>query len=778
MSTLLTGNNPTEHLVGLHRVGEGAMRLYFREGGRIGTQDERFYPFFHLSDSSLIKRFGRKHWLKELAGSGFYRFLCVFEEWSSMWEAVRIVMEESSRAQFAKPTSYADVEQLHLIPDPVAQFLLQSGFTLFKGLDFDDLVRMQLDIETYTSGPHRFSNARVPGDRIIVIALSDNQGWEHVIEGRRKSEEAMLRELIEVIRTRDPDIIEGHNILGFDFPYILARCAQHGLTFPIGRDGSEPALIGRGFTADAEDVSLMEVAGRHVVDTFLLVQNYDQSKHSMESYGLKYAARFFGLSSAGRTYIEGDKITWYWDNDPQTLLAYAFDDVREAGALSTHLAGSAFYLSRLVPMTLGTIVRGGSASKIESLLLRAYLHARMALPRPEAGTQTTGGYTDLFLTGLVGPVVHADVESLYPAIMLSQRIQPSTDHAGVFLQLLEELTAMRIDAKRAMQASKEQRERSRLDAVQSSFKILINSFYGYLGYSRALFNDYVSADRVTKAGQVILRSMIQKIREDGGTVVEVDTDGVLYLPPAGTETEEQARSHVGSISSRMPRGISVAFNGMYLRMLSYRKKNYALLERDGRMTIKGSSLISRSMEGFGRRFVREAVALLLKEDIAGLHALYVDLYNKIASRALDVRELARSEVLRDPIPVYLEEVRSGRRNRSAAYEVAIASGKEAKPGNRIAYYIIGSDPNARVFDNCRSVDEWNPNFPDENSAFYLQRLDEFAAKFKDLFSPQHFREVFTAESLFPFDASVVTLVVTEVSGDAMPSDDPSSEPVI
>ena len=40
-------------------------------------------------------------------------------------------------------------------------------------------------------------------------------------------------------------------------------------------------------------------------------------------------------------------------------------------------------------------------------------------------------------------------------------------------------------------------ERTALDARQSSMKILINSFYGYLAYNRALFNDYRAADAVT-----------------------------------------------------------------------------------------------------------------------------------------------------------------------------------------------------------------------------------------------------------------------------------------
>ncbi|MGA9120285.1 MAG: DNA polymerase domain-containing protein, partial [Bacteroidota bacterium] len=751
--------------VGFHPVGDGLMRLYFRDAGGIRTQDERFYPFFHLAESGLIRRFGRKHWMKELSGTGYYRFVCVFEDWASMWEAVRIAMEESARSGFSRPTSYAELEQMYLVPDPSTQFLMQSGYTLFKGLTFDDLNRLQLDIETYSSDPHRFSNAKIPADRIILIALSDARGWEHIIDGRRKSEQAMLTELANIILERNPDILEGHNILGFDLPYILTRCALHGINFPIGRDGSIPVLTTRGYRGEGEDTPHIDIAGRHIIDTLLLVQNYDATKRSMESYGLKYAARFFGFASETRTYIEGDRIAWYWDNDPQALLPYALDDVRETGMLSAHLSGSAIFLARMVPSSLATIIRGGAASKIEALLLRAYLHARHSLSRPGEGVQTTGGYTDLFLTGLVGPVVHADVESLYPAIMLSHRIQPAGDHLGVFLQLLEELTAMRIDAKRAMQAAKEERERSRLDAVQSAFKILINSFYGYLGYSRALFNDFPSADRVTSTGQQILRSMIHEIQHDGGTVVEVDTDGVLFIAPEGIQGEEGARSYVGSLSSRMPRGITVAFSGMYARMLSYRRKNYALLEVGGRVTIKGSSLVSRSMEGFGRRFVRDAVGHLLRGEIAALHDLYVDTYNRIAARTLDVRELARVEVLRDPLPVYLEEVQGGKRNKSAAYEVAITSGKEPRAGTRIAYYVTGSDAGVRVSDHSRSVDEWNPNFPDENTAFYLQRLDEFAAKFRDFFSPQHFREIFSAENLFPFDPSSIELVVTKVTSE-------------
>ena len=44
-------------------------------------------------------------------------------------------------------------------------------------------------------------------------------------------------------------------------------------------------------------------------------------------------------------------------------------------------------------------------------------------------------------------------------------------------------------------------------------------------------------------------------------------------------------------------------DGRAKAMLSYKKKNYALLGYDERITVKGSSLSSRSLEKFGRNFL-------------------------------------------------------------------------------------------------------------------------------------------------------------------------------
>src|SRR5262249_43212504 len=158
------------------------------------------------------------------------------------------------------------------------------------------------DIETYSTHSASFSNANKREDRIILVALSDNRGWEHVVGGKHMTEKALLHELVQLITKHDPDVIEGHNIFNFDLPYILKRCEYHGIPFAVGRDGSVPnSYEGKmSFAERSIDTTTYEIAGRHIVDTMFLLQGYDTTKRTLESYGLKYAARHFGFAKQDR----------------------------------------------------------------------------------------------------------------------------------------------------------------------------------------------------------------------------------------------------------------------------------------------------------------------------------------------------------------------------------------------------------------------------------------------------------------------------------------------
>ena len=750
---VLFGHDPTPGLVALHplRSGNGSeqarMRVYRRQelSGVPATEDVAYYPFLFLTDFQALRGFPRQRFrCQTLRGRHAYRHLIVFDTWSAYHDAVRHLR--------AHPSAH-----VYRIANPAQQYLMQSGRTLFKGMAFDDLHRMQLDIEV-VSKPGTFPHAQRPEDSIVIIALGDNRGWQEIIDGREQSEKDMLARLVAVIRRCDPDVIEGHNIYAFDLAYIMARSARLGVDFAVGRDGSAPRAFASAmrFAERSVDLPAVDIAGRHVIDTYLQIMAFDVFKRDLPGYGLKAAARYFGLQADDRTYVKGEDISQVWRDEPERLIDYARHDVLETERLARLLSGSAFYLTRIVPMPYGQVARTGPAAKIEALMVRGYLRQKHALPAGGGGASRhmRGGYVNIFATGVVGPVVYADVESLYPSIMLNYDVYPATDHLGFFQVLLARLTDLRLATKQRMQAVTGRQEAGALDAQQSSYKILINSFYGQLGFSAALFNDFDAADRVASIGQEIIRQVIDAIHAGGGNAVEVDTDGVLFVPPPGIRGETAERVFVDEINRQMPVGIRLGYDGRYRRMLSYKVKNYALLTYDGRVQCKGSSLVSRAMEPFGRLFVLDAIGLLLAEDVQGLHDLYTHTRTRVLRHELRVEDFARTETLKESEAEYQAGVAAGRRTRAAAYELAIArardTGQAVRKGEQIAYYVSGSGAHVTAFHNARLASNWNPAHPDENTEYYLRRLDEHARKFVVFFRPDDFARVFSPDDLFGF----------------------------
>jgi len=320
-------------------------------------------------------------------------------------------------------------------------------------------------------------------------------------------------------------------------------------------------------------------------------------------------------------------------------------DVRETRRLAEVVCPTEFYQTQMVPDVYQSVAVTGSGAKINSVFVRAYLQRRHAVARQQAPVAYGGGYTEMRVSGVVRHIVKADVESLYPSIMLSRGITSSSDTLNLFLPLLKELTERRLKAKgRAKQsaAGNDARRTAYWDGLQSSYKLLINSFYGYLG-APFYFNDYQAAAKVTEIGQEIVKQIAAELENRGATVVEIDTDGVYFQPPPGVEGPETEEAFVARVGKSLPEGIRLAFDGRYAVMLSLKAKNYVLVTYEGKKTFKGSSLRSRADERFGRRFLSEAVDLLLADKKEELSALYTRLLGKIENRELSIDEIARRE---------------------------------------------------------------------------------------------------------------------------------------
>lgn len=659
-----------------------------------------------------------------LAGDNPYRILARFPTWAALERALGHLRKTTGRTASDPGAPY------FVLRDPAQQFLLDTGRTSFRDLLLPDLTFLFLDIETDCGPGREFSNPDREEDRILAIALSDGQGWEQILDGRDLDEKTILKKFVEIVRKRNPDVVAGHNLFKFDLPYIETRAKRHRVPLSLGRDGSKPESHASRFNAAERVVSYprAHLHGRQVVDTYLLALVYDVSHRAMEGHGLKSVARYFGVAAPDRTYIEGREIANAFRDDHDAFLRYAADDIRETAAIAPILLAAAYAQSQILPFPLETVCVRGNAGKIEALLLREYLRARHSLPAPEPARSFEGGYTDLFFEGLARDVHHCDVRSLYPSILLQAGRNPRNDSLGIFLQLLAHLRDFRIDAKkRAQDPGLAPAVAGRWDALQTTFKILINSFYGYLGFGQARFNDYDLAAAVTEQGRDILRGMVAKLRELGALPIEIDTDGIYFTPPSGQDAKSLARFQT-DFRSHLPEGIEVEFDGRYPAMFSYKMKNYALLEDDGTVVLKGAALKSRGLEPYQRDFLREWITLTLQGRPDDIPAMVARRRADVAGRKLPVAALAKTEMLADAPATYQRKREAGGKSRQPAYEVALASGREFQAGDAISYYVTGDKKNVPIHANAKLAAAFDPDHRDENVPFYLAKLDALAKK--------------------------------------------------
>jgi DNA polymerase elongation subunit (family B) len=467
------------------------------------------------------------------------------------------------------------------------------------------------------------------------------------------------------------------------------------------------------------------------VDTWILSQFYDISNRELESLSLKEMARHFGLASEDRTYIEGSQISRVYDENPEELYRYALDDVRETRGLSDLLTPSYFIQAQIFPYSFQDVIVRGNATKINALFLREYLRQKHSLPAPPAESKEfAGGYTSIFQEGVVKNVMHCDVTSLYPSIMLVKQVKPAQDQLNIFLPLLKDLRAFRVEAKRLALSATGSTERTHYQALQTTFKILINSFYGYLGTSFSSFADFQAAGEITATGQAILKRMIEWLQRAGCEVVELDTDGIYFVPPPGRQTWQDCQELISDLASTLPEGIDVELDGQYQAMFSYKMKNYALLSPSGKLTIKGSGLRSRGLERFQRQFLRDLILLLLRDEGSNGQLLFEETLARIERHQLDISDLCKTETLSESLAAYQQKVKEGKRNPAALYELAVQSGRAYQPGDQLSYYVTGTRKNVTAYENCKLATQWDRANPDENTAYYKAKLEELYEKFK------------------------------------------------
>ncbi len=648
-------------------VTAAGLRLYFHDGAAFRSETVPFQPYALLTsrvtdipDCEIIP----------LAGAGDFCRAAVFPSLESYENALPELKKNSG---------------VMVLRDMLQQALGGSGRRLFTGMEFSELRRMQFAV-----------TADDEGREISQISVRFN-GTTQTFSG---SEREILARFNAEIKTCDPDVLEGFNICRGDLPLLTKRAKALKTTFDCGRNGGNFVMRASRFSAADKQISYnrFSLDGRHIIDLLHVVTLYDAVHRELEDFELETIKEYFQLNAETAEELS-DK-------------------------LSAMLTPAYFYRTRELPLGYQDCILRGSGSALDALFIAEYLNAGHAIPFPETARRYSGALSGAEAHGLFRNVCHCDVRSLYPSLLLMFSQSPARDELGIFLKYLEKLRRFRLDAKDKMRSLAPGRERSEFEALQSSFKVLINSFYGYLGFAQGCFNDYDLAEKITSAGRELLGKLSLHLTELGAQVIEMDTDGIYFQLP-----ENAGADFYPAVTSVLPPGIELEFDACYPAMYSYKAKNYALLNSDGSVSLTGAALKSRALEPFQRSFILETVTALLHGKTDETEKIYRRYHEAISNHTLALENFAKSEVLSDSPENYSRKLSSGSARRSAAFELALASGRKYRAGDRVRFYVTGNKAKVPVVGNSRLFDIANTSERDENVPYYLAKLEALRQMF-------------------------------------------------
>jgi len=245
------------------------------------------------------------------------------------------------------------------------------------------------------------------------------------------------------VTAADPDVIENHNLHGFDLPFSSGA-----------RDPGVPLGLGR-----IPSLGVRQ-RGRGGPDT-LRAARARVHRHARRGAPLRLrGARAARPRAEGRgaalRHLRARARADPRRPDPRDVpdrsrarppLRHA--DVREVAALARCWAARRTRWRNWRRVATNASPTPARDRVIDPLLVRTYLRAGHALPVHESGDGTThsGAALHLFATG-VADGGEGDVASLYPSLMRTHRIGPGRDRLGAMLALVDGLVERRLAAKR------------------------------------------------------------------------------------------------------------------------------------------------------------------------------------------------------------------------------------------------------------------------------------------------------------------------------------------
>ncbi len=638
-------------------------RVFTRTAQSVTFHDYPFTPFFLLSDPGLVDASPVTVTHHRLTGNGRLCWLTELDTWRD-WCLLRDFLQKLNRP-----------EAWFALQDGCQQFLVTSGITFFKELAFKDHRQICIALQK-------------EADALHAIAVTDGLDYHELISSNHQTQAAMLLRLTQIIQDHDPDVITGNHLNRSVLPYLMQSARQQKVTLAWGRNGSAPY---RHQTTDLQAPQQYTIYGRSVVDTETVVRPSNQlaqapvvPDHNQETS----LVHCFEQTSA----------------DDKTAITAA----RQASARYRQRAEQWYRHAQTYPVSYQSLFYRPEAAAVQATMIRAYLLQRHALPALST-TQKQHRPPDeqLLFQGQAGPVIRCDLSRLPASIMVAYRITPHSDELHIFSELL----------KKTVQHSKAEHPNDTSPGIVAWHEMLASSRY--------LFSDIAASTEIERLRRVIIKDLLAWLTEAGSRPLVVNSQELYFMPTNGHEygSEEMNMLHQ-RLSSMLPSGVSLPYAGPYPSLFMYKANQYALRKDNGELFFKGAVFHSRSMEPFLQEFIREAARLLLTERGAAVEQLHANFMRQLAAATCPVAWVTRNETLVDPREQYLQAVKNGTRNRAAVYELALREKGNWQIGEKVSYYVTGASKNCVVHANCKQAKDFDPQHPDLNRAWYLERLHQ------------------------------------------------------
>ncbi len=680
MNELVYGKNEQKNIVSIEVIDDTAEIFLEDNNGQLSTM---YAPneFWILSNEPQSNS-----WIK-LKGNLFYKYGKKFKTAANLYKEKAFLKRKG--VDYYCPS------------DPKESFMLRSGHTYFKGLEQKSVSVLSFDIET--TGLEHDDDSKI---LIISNTLRIGGVTQRVLftYDDYENEGLMLQDWCAFVRGADPSIIVGHNVFTYDFPYMQHVADMHGVELLLGRNGSPVHFFNyeshkRIDGSRKQAYHKLRIYGREVIDTMFLAINYDIGK-KYESYALKKIIAQENLEVADRQFYDAATIRYKYliPEEWEKIKKYALHDADDSLALYDLMAPSFFYLAQSVPKSFQSINESASGSQLNAMMIRSYIQDGHSLPKASPAEEFEGaisyGKPGIYRNGF-----KVDVASLYPSIMIQYEVYDrEKDPKGTMLEMVRIFTEERLKNKKLAKETGIQY----YDDMQNAQKIVINSFYGFLGAEGLLFNSPKNAAFVTEKGREILQKAVEwatghelgKIYIDDGadfewtsmledgrfTLINCDTDSITFAKMDGSTIDEQERSElVKEINSHFPSRIRFEDDGYYNTIIVLKAKNYILF--DGKkIKSKGSALKDAKKEKALKEFLNKVI-----ESIIQGHNNYLDIYHEYVKEAANIKDITRWASKKTISKKVLTNDRSNESNIRNAIE-----GEEIVEGDKV-YMFFKSD---------------------------------------------------------------------------------------